>query len=364
MIDLKDLARIPHRRFNPLTGEWVLVSPHRTQRPWQGQTERAPEDRDLRYDPHCYLCPGNERAGGVRNPKYESTFIFDNDFAAMKLDVLPATVEDDSGLFRVSAEPGICRVVCFSPRHDLTLAQMEVSCIRKVVDAWVEQYRELGMVSGINHVQIFENRGEMMGCSNQHPHGQIWANHTLPNEPRKEQTALADYLQKNQRCLLCDYVELERSAGERVICENGQFIALVPFWAVWPFEVLVCSRMHVPDIASLESDGRNALADILKRVNTRYDNLFQTLFPYTMGFHQQPTDGLAHPEWHLHAHYYPPLLRSATIRKFMVGYELLDAPQRDITPESAAERLRGVPEQHYRNGRPTEERDPLSANGS
>ena len=350
MIDLTLINVTPHRRFNPLTGDWVLVSPHRNQRPWQGQTEREPAERELRYDPHCYLCPGNERAGGVHNPHYEATFVFDNDFAAMKPDVADARA-DEKGLFVAATEPGICRVVCFSPRHDLSLAHMDASAIRSVVNAWAEQYRELGAMPKINHVQIFENRGEMMGCSNPHPHGQIWANHTIPNEPRKEQSALLEYQQRNHSCLLCDYVELERAAGERVICENDHFIALVPFWAVWPFELMLCSKGHVADLAALDEAARHALADMLKRIATRYDNLFETSFPYTMGFHQQPTDGAQHQEWHLHAHYYPPLLRSATVRKFMVGYELLGAPQRDITPEYAADRLRSVSDQHYRNGK-------------
>ena len=242
-------------------------------------------------------------------------------------------------------------MACFSPRHDLSLANMEVAAIGTVVNTWAEQYRELGAMPAINHVQIFENRGEMMGCSNPHPHGQIWANHTIPNEPRKEQSALQEYQQRNHSCLLCDYVELERVNGERVICENDHFLALVPFWAVWPFELMLCSKGHVADISALDEAARHALADMLKRITTRYDNLFETSFPYTMGFHQQPTDGSQHSEWHLHAHYLPPLLRSATVRKFMVGYELLDAPQRDITPEYAADRLRSVSEQHYRNGK-------------
>ena len=349
MIDLRPVRDVPHRRFNPLTGDWVLVSPHRYQRPWQGQTERQPEERGLRYDPHCYLCPGNQRAGGVQNPTYGSTFVFDNDFAAMMPNVAPVCVTD-KGLLRAETEPGVCRVVCFSPRHDLTLAEMDVNSIHKVVETWAEQYRELGGMASINYVQIFENRGEMMGCSNPHPHGQIWANHTIPNEPLKEQSTQTEYLARKHSCLLCDYVQLERAAGERLTSENEHFVALVPFWAVWPFEVMLCSKAHVADLAALDNAGRNALADIVKRITIRYDNLFQASFPYTMGFHQQPTDGKPHAEWHLHAHYLPPLLRSATVRKFMVGYELLDAPQRDISPEAAAERLRNLSEQHYRNG--------------
>ncbi len=349
MIDLMPIRDVPHRRYNPLTGDWVLVSPHRAQRPWQGQTEREPEERGLRYDPHCYLCPGNQRVGAVRNPSYDTTFVFDNDFAAMKPDVSPIRLSDgEQGLLLAEAEPGVCRVVCFSPRHDLALAEMDVHAIRSVVDVWAAQYRDLGAMPLINHVQIFENRGEMMGCSNPHPHGQIWANRTIPNEPRKEQAALAEYLNRRHACMLCDYVELERAAGERIVCENEHFVALVPFWAVWPFELLLCSKGHVADLSALDDAGRSGLAEMLKRITTRYDNLFEASFPYTMGIHQQPTDGMPHPEWHLHAHYCPPLLRSATIRKFMVGYELLDAPQRDITPEAAADRLRSLPEQHYR----------------
>jgi UDPglucose--hexose-1-phosphate uridylyltransferase len=352
MIDITEIREVPHRRFNPLTRDWVLVSPHRNQRPWQGQTEREPEERELRYDPHCYLCPGNERAGGVRNPQYGSTFVFDNDFPALKRGVPQVDVGvAGQGLIVAESEPGICRVVCFSPRHDLSLPQMDAQALRAVVDVWAGQYRELGAMPEINHVQIFENRGEMMGCSNPHPHGQVWANYTIPNEPRKEQASLIEYQQRNQSCLLCDYVELERAARERVVCENEHFVAVVPFWAVWPFELLLCGKSHVADLCGLDESARACLADMLKRITTRYDNLFETSFPYSMGFHQQPTDGVEHPEWHLHAHFCPPLLRSATVRKFMVGYELLDAPQRDITPESAAERLRSLSAQHYRNGK-------------
>jgi UDPglucose--hexose-1-phosphate uridylyltransferase len=352
MIDLLKISEVPHRRFNPLTREWVLVSPHRALRPWQGQTERQPEERELRYDPHCYLCPENERAGGARNPQYDSTFVFDNDFAALKPDLPHIEFSDGGkGLLIAEAEPGVCRVVCFSPRHDLTLARMDLAEVRKVVDVWANQYRELGAMSGINHVQIFENRGEMMGCSNPHPHGQIWANSTIPNVPRVEQASLVEYRHRNHGCLLCDYVELEMAAGERVVCENEHFVAIVPFWAMWPFELLLCSKSHIADLSGLDGNARSALADILKRITTRYDNLFESSFPYTMGFHQQPTDGAEHPEWHLHAHYFPPLLRSATVRKFMVGYELLAAPQRDITPENAAERLREQSELDHRIGK-------------
>jgi UDPglucose--hexose-1-phosphate uridylyltransferase len=341
------LHEAPHRRFNPLKREWVLVSPHRTERPWQGQVEKREAAKLPEYDPHCYLCPGNERAGGLRNPKYESTYVFDNDFAALKPDIPQMQIDvGEKGIVAAETEPGICRVVCFSPRHDLTIAQMSVSGIRKVVDTWVEQYQELGALPTINHVQIFENRGAIMGCSNPHPHGQIWANHTIPDEPRKEQFSFDDYLRDRGECLLCAYLALESGLGERTVCENAHFVALVPFWATWPFETLLLSKTHVPDLA-LPDAVRDALADIMKRLTTRYDSLFQISFPYSMGFHQRPTDSQEHQEWHVHAHYYPPLLRSATVRKFMVGYEMLAEPQRDITPEAAAQRLREMPEERF-----------------
>ncbi len=340
MIDLK---QHPHRRYNPLTREWVLVSPHRTQRPWQGQVEKLPPEHKPAYDPTCYLCPGNERAGGVRNPRYETTFVFENDFAALKPST-PIEAFDEAGLLVAQSEPGICRVVCFSPRHDLTVSRMSTPELRIVVDRWVEEFKDLGSRPEINWVQIFENRGEMMGASNPHPHCQIWSNHTLPNEAVKEQIAQSAYLESRGACLLCEYVKLER---ERVVCENDSFVAAVPFWAVWPFETIVIAKRHAADMTALDPAERGALADILRRLTTRYDNMFETSFPYSMGFHQRPTDGKPHPEWHLHAHFYPPLLRSATVRKFMVGYELLSMPQRDITPESAAERLRELSEVHY-----------------
>jgi len=334
-----DLIKHPHRRYNPLTSEWVLVSPQRTDRPWQGQVEETTPEIQPEYDPACYLCPGNPRAGGVRNPAYRSTFVFDNDFAALQPDTL-AGQTDEGGLIRAEAERGVCRVVCFTPRHDLTIARMSVDEIAGVVDTWVAQYQELGALSFINWIQIFENRGALMGASNPHPHCQIWSNQNLPNEAMKESLSQATYYTGHQSCLLCDYLALERKSGERLVSENGGFYALVPFWAVWPFEVIVISKQHVRGMDDLSKSDRVALADILKRIATLYDKLFQVPFPYTMGFHQRPTDGEAHPEWHLHAHFYPPLLRSATIRKFMVGYELLGMPQRDITAESAAQRLR------------------------
>ncbi len=340
------LAGSSHRRLNPLTGEWVLVSPHRTQRPWQGQTERPPPAVAIAYDPECYLCPGNRRAHGDVNPHYDHVFVFPNDFAALQADAAGPR-HDQGGLLVAEAQSGICRVICFSPRHDLTLARMPVADIARVVQVWTGQYRELGALPTIGSVQIFENRGAMMGASNPHPHGQIWASRSLPNEAAKELAAQSAYHAEHGSCLLCDYLALEQAAGERVVCGNAHFVALVPFWAVWPFETLLLPRRHVRAMDEMDAAETTALADILRQLTIRYDNLFEVAFPYSMGFHQLPTDGAPHPAWHLHAHFYPPLLRSASVRKFMVGFELLASPQRDITPEAAAERLREVPATHY-----------------
>jgi UDPglucose--hexose-1-phosphate uridylyltransferase len=337
----RDRYAEPHRRFNPLSGDWVLVSPHRAERPWQGQIEATVTPHGLAYDPNCYLCPGNERAGGTRNPNYTSTFVFTNDFSALTPDVQPG-MHDESGkgLLISESEAGVCKVVCFSPRHDLTLARMTVAEIATVVNVWAREYAEIGSLPYVNYVQIFENRGEMMGCSNPHPHGQIWASQTIPNESKKEQLQQWAYAEKHAVCLLCEYLQMEQREQTRVILENDHFVSLVPFWAVWPFEVMVLSKQHLRDVLGLDLAARASLAEMLKSLTTCYDNLFETLFPYSMGFHQAPTDGDAHAEWHLHAHYYPPLLRSATVRKFLVGYELLAGPQRDITPEAAAAALR------------------------
>lgn len=343
-----EFKEVPQRRFNPLTGDWVLVSPHRTQRPWQGQVEKLPAEAGVAYDPGCYLCPGNARAGGIKNPRYTSTFVFDNDFAALKPLNAHAQLDLDArGLIVAETESGICRVICFSPVHDLTLARMEVADIRRVVDVWAEQFRELGSMDWIRYVQIFENRGAVMGCSNPHPHCQIWANETVPAEPAKELRAQIQYREMHGACLLCDYLAIEQKIGERIVCANEWFAAIVPFWAVWPFEIILIATKHVASMEQLTAEQRSGLADILKQLTTRYDNLFETSFPYSMGFHQRPTDGQVHDEWHLHAHFYPPLLRSATVRKFMVGYEMLAAPQRDITPEAAASQLRNVSVLHY-----------------
>jgi len=326
--------------------EWVLVSPHRTRRPWQGLIEKAAESAVPVYDPECYLCPGNLRAGGQKNPAYASTFVFDNDFAALLPDT-PECEQNERGLIVAQGEPGLCRVICFSPRHDLSIPRMKVEDIQKVVDVWAEQFEELGRRPNIRYVQIFENRGAMMGASNPHPHCQIWANSSLPNVPAKEQVALEEYRRARGSCLLCDYLELERAEGLRMVCESRHFAVMVPFWALWPFETLLIPRRHVAAIDELTLEERCSLAEILKRLVTRYDNLFEVPFPYSMGFHQRPCDGAPHTEWHFHLHFYPPLLRSATVRKFMVGYEMVAMPQRDITPEAAARRLQELSEIHY-----------------
>jgi UDPglucose--hexose-1-phosphate uridylyltransferase len=335
----------PHARLNPLTGEWVLVSPQRTARPWQGEIERVQHSPPLSYDPACYLCPGNERAGGHRNPPYQDTFVFTNDFPALVPDTPPGRF-GDSELRVAEAEPGITRVVCFSPIHDLTLSRMTTAAIGNVVAEWCAQNRELGSMPLVNYVQIFENRGQTMGASNPHPHCQIWASHRIPNEIAKEQASQRGWMKSKSTCLLCDYLALENNS-ERVVTANAGFVALVPFWAVWPFEILIVGRRHAGEISGLNAGERAELADILKRVTTRYDNLFESPCPYSMGFHQSPSDSEKHDEWHLHAHFLPPVLRSAAIRKFMVGYELLAMPQRDITPEEAAARLRELPDVHY-----------------
>ncbi len=334
-------AEDPHRRRNALTNEWVLVSPHRTTRPWQGEVAKVQTNPEPAYDPTCYLCPGNVRAGGIHNPAYTSTFVFDNDYAALKPKTSKERLDvDDLGLLVAEGEPGICRVICFSPRHDLTLATMSSQEIEPVVDVWIEQFRELSALEQINHVQIFENRGAMMGASNPHPHCQIWATASVPEAPAKELITQREYLASHKQCLLCDYVSLERREATRIVWENDGFVALVPFWAVWPFEILLCSRRHLGSMAEFSTEDAHLLSEILHHVTATYDKVFGVPFPYSMGFHQSPTDRNSHPEWHFHAHFYPPLLRSATVRKFMVGFEMLGTPQRDITPEIAAARLR------------------------
>ncbi len=339
--DLTLLAERPHRRLNPLSGEWVLVSPHRAKRPWLGQVEKPAVAARPAYDPTCYLCPGNARAGGHVNPDYAGTFVFDNDFAAL----VPGgddVMVSDGELLVAHAEPGRCRVVCFSPRHDQSLPDLPLADVRRVVDVWAEEYLALGRDPQVAHVQIFENKGEAMGASNPHPHGQIWAQRTVPMHVARELERQRVHHARHGRTLLGDYLALELARGERVVVANDDFVALVPFWAVWPFETLVVSRRAVPHVAALDDAERDALADVLGRLTRRYDRLFDVSFPYSAGLHQAPTDGAAYPEWHLHLHFYPPLLRSATVRKFLVGYEMLGEPQRDLTAETAAERLRAL----------------------
>jgi UDPglucose--hexose-1-phosphate uridylyltransferase len=339
-----DPEKHPHRRHNPLAGEWVLVSPHRTQRPWQGQTEPAAAPRPA-YDPACYLCPGNRRAGDVLNPAYTGTFVFTNDFAALLPDT-PTGEPVPSDLFRAESVRGISRVLCFSPRHDLTLPEMPVDEIRRVVDLWAEQVEELG--TRYRWVQVFENKGAVMGCSNPHPHGQVWAGAFLPTVAEREDERQQRHRERRGRPLLVEYAEQELERKVRVVEENRDWAMVVPYWATWPFELMLLPRRHVLRLPDLTAGERASLAEILKRSLIRYDNLFQASFPYSMGWHGAPTGGEgggAH--WQLHAHFFPPLLRSATVKKFMVGYEMLAEPQRDITPEQAAARLRDLPPERY-----------------
>jgi UDPglucose--hexose-1-phosphate uridylyltransferase len=361
-----DPTEHPHRRHNPLTGEWVLVSPHRTRRPWQGQVEKAPQESRPQFDPKCYLCPGNERADGAKNPQYGHTFVFTNDFAALLPDTPMPTSSREHSLFRTQAVRGTCRVMCFSPRHDLTLPEMDPLDIRRVVDAWAEQVTDLSRK--YRWVQVFENKGAVMGCSNPHPHGQIWAQDSLPNEPAKEDHHQRVYFEQTGKPLLLAYLEMEASSGERTVVENDDWLAVVPYWAIWPFEVMLLPKRHVQRLPDLAEAERDTLAEILKHLLTKYDNLFETSFPYSMGWHGVPSGSWQASTnapgdqantsisprsdggyWQLHAHFYPPLLRSATVKKFMVGYEMMAEAQRDITAEQAAERLRTLSDVHYRH---------------
>ena len=326
----------PHRRFNALTGEWVFVSPQRNRRPWQGRVEPTPAVDRPQYDPQCYLCPGNVRANGEYNPQYRSTYVFTNDYPAFLPDTT-SVAADQHPLLRAHTQAGTCRVMCFSPRHDLTLAQLPVAEIRGVVDAWAEQVTELSQRWA--WVQVFENKGELMGCSNPHPHGQIWASDFTPTHVSKELLQQAQWQQDHGRPLLLDYAALESDAGERVVVQNADWIVVVPWWAVWPFETLLLPRRQVLNLPDLTPAQRDSLAEILSRFLVAYDRLFEVSFPYSFGWHGAPA---AQAAYQLHAHFYPPLLRSATVRKFMVGYEMLGEAQRDITPEQAAERLRAV----------------------
>ncbi|HTL57543.1 MAG TPA: UDP-glucose--hexose-1-phosphate uridylyltransferase [Candidatus Limnocylindrales bacterium] len=334
----------PHRRYNPLLGQWVLVSPHRTKRPWLGQVERAAREDRPSYEPQCYLCPGNKRAGNAINPNYEHTFVFVNDFSALLPDTPVDGAATDS-LFRFEPVRGECRVICFSPRHDLTLAQMPAAEIRQVVDVWAEQATELGQK--YRWVQLFENKGAIMGCSNPHPHGQVWAGSALPNEPNAEDRQQRAHFEQTRTPMLLEIVRQETELAQRVVELNEHWVAVVPFWAIWPFEVLLLPRRHVLRIPDLSNVERDSLSETLRRVLTRYDNLFETSFPYSMGWHAAPNEPGDQSHWQLHAHFYPPLLRSATVKKFMVGYELLAEAQRDLTPEQAAERLRALSTKHY-----------------
>jgi UDPglucose--hexose-1-phosphate uridylyltransferase len=329
----------PHRRYNPLLDEWVLCSPHRLARPWQGQVEAAQPDTRPAYDPGCYLCPGNTRANGEVNPPYEGTHVFDNDFPSL----LPASgvAPTSDPLRRVEPARGTCRVVCFSPRHDLSLGGMAPAAIRLVIDTWAEEVRQLH-ARGFTYVQVFENKGAMMGCSNPHPHGQIWATDYVPSIPSRKLAAQGAYLARHGRDLLGDYLGREMADGTRVVLRNDHWAVVVPFWAVWPFETMVVPQRRVTSLGELGSEERDALAVVMNELSVRYDRLFSTSFPYSMGWHGAPGDGAAHDACRLHAVYYPPLLRSATVRKFLVGYEMTAEPQRDLTPELAADRLRTV----------------------
>ncbi len=344
MFDVKEHS---HTRLNLLTGDWILVSPHRTKRPWQGKVEILPDDNRPAYDGACYLCPGNKRADGSVNPEYTNSFVFTNDFAALLPDS-PAGSFEREGLLLANSAKGICRVISFSPDHSLTVPQLSTDAIKAVIDLWVQEFVAISADPSIRYIQIFENKGEIMGCSNPHPHGQIWAQNYVPQELVKETVQQKKYFESKDRSLLSDYIELELNEGERIVLENDDFVALVPFWAVWPYETMIVSKRHVQHIAQLSDNERRSFAEIIKKLTAKYDNLFNISFPYSAGIHQSPINDGDHPEWHFHMHFYPPLLRSATVKKFMVGYEMMASPQRDITAESAAATLRGLSEIHYK----------------
>ena len=345
MFDLKEHS---HTRLNILTGEWILVSPHRMKRPWQGKVEELSKDDRASYDPECYLCPGNKRADGATNPNYEEPFSFVNDFSALLADT-PSGNYNEQYLLSAKSESGICKVICFSPRHDLTLPQMNTDAIEKVIDLWQKEFALLAADPSIKYIQIFENKGEVMGCSNPHPHGQIWASSSVPLEPAKETIQQTNYYQQHGFSLLSAYANIELQNQERIIWVNEDFVALVPFWAVWPYETMIISKRHFQNISQMTDKEKKSLAAILKVLTVKYDNLFNTLFPYSAGMHQAPVNDGDHEAWHWHMHFYPPLLRSATVKKFMVGYEMLANPQRDITPEQAAQNLRSLSISHYSN---------------
>lgn len=340
-----DISDHSHRRLNILTGEWVQVSPHRSKRPWQGQQEDSHQAQRPRHDPSCYLCAGNTRSNGKVNPNYTSTYSFINDYSSLTADFDGDGFEQ--GLLKAVSEKGICKVICFSPRHDLTIAELELSDIVEVVAIWVRECLALSEIDYINHIQIFENKGSIMGCSNPHPHGQIWAQESIPVEPAKKAQHQLSYYIKHERSILQDYLEEERQHGQRIIFENEHFVVLVPFWAVWPYETMILPVRPMACITEMRDDEQIAFAEAIQRITIQYDNLFETSFPYSSGIHQAPYDGKPHPEWHWHMSFYPPLLRSASVKKFMVGYEMFGNPQRDITPEQAAATLRSLPVTHY-----------------
>lgn len=338
----------PHRRLNPLTGEYVLVSPHRAKRPWQGQIEKATEDNAPNYDDSCFLCPTNERITGEQNPNYQKPFVFTNDFSALSADT-PEAPDNNDDLFSLHSVKGTSRVICYSPDHSATMPEMSVPQIRYVVDEWINQYRELN--KNYQWVQVFENKGAINGCSNPHPHGQIWASSTLPSVVAKEDYAQQAYYDKHNSNLLVDYVNKELEIEERIVVENDHWLVVTPFWASWPFETLLLPKRHIARMAELSEAEKNSLADVLQQITIRYDNLFQCSFPYSLGWHGAPGETDTHLDiehWQLHAHFYPPLLRSATVKKFMVGFEMLAETQRDMTPEQAAKRLRYLPAIHYK----------------
>ncbi|MGC4129104.1 MAG: UDP-glucose--hexose-1-phosphate uridylyltransferase [Bergeyella sp.] len=337
----------PHRRFNPLLNEWILVSPQRANRPWQGQQEAITEERLAEYVQDCYLCPGNKRSNGDVNESYDSVYVFNNDFPAL-LNIDVSQNQENNSFFLAEPEQGINKVICFSPKHNITLPEMEISQIYNVIKIWQSEYRNLGGLSHINNVQIFENKGETMGCSNPHPHCQIWAQKSIPTLIKKMGDNFKIYFDKNQKNMLLDYLEQELIKKERIVSENKHFAVLVPFWAVWPFETMIIPKRNIPSIDEMQDDEAYSYAEILKIITAKYDNLFETSFPYSGGIHQAPTDKQQHPEWLFHHHFYPPLLRSSKIKKFMVGYELMAEPQRDITPEKSAEILRNLPNEHYK----------------
>jgi UDPglucose--hexose-1-phosphate uridylyltransferase len=338
----------PHRRFNPLLNEWVLVSPHRAKRPWQGQNESVFSDELSEFDSSCYLCPENIRANGIKNPKYDDCFVFDNDFAAIIPDEVRFEHQEKSSFLKAIPERGLAKVVCFSPKHNLTIPEMEIEAIEKIIKTWQQEYSDLGKKEFVNYVQIFENKGSIMGCSNPHPHGQIWAQESLPTEVEKTQENLKAYYEKNGRTLLHDYLNEELKSKERIVIENEHFVVLVPFWAIWPFETMIISKRVLGKITDFSQSETVSFAKIIKELTVKYDNLFETSFPYSSGIHQAPTDGKLHSEWHFHMHFYPPLLRSASVKKFMVGYEMLGEAQRDITPEKSAEIIRNSANVHYK----------------